>query len=213
MATGIRKYKRKIDQDKHTDFFEKHLGESNLDLKSIDRKARQRFLFPFHWVKGNIQYSTDSGSHIQTAAETLRKGQGDCQDQTVLLANLYLSDGFDVKIVRVSKRGGDGKHVFPMVTVGKSSKDKTAPRRYYKGTSSRYRDSYFYQTIDEKEYYFADTTHCRAIGGLDSLEGKYVSETPSGFEFINQRSSGLIESHWATTLYDEKKKRLKHMNI
>jgi hypothetical protein len=124
------------------------------------------------------------------------------------VANLYLSDGFDVKIVRVSKRGGGGKHVFPMVTAGKSSLEKTVPRRYYKGTNSRYRDSYFYQTIAGKEYYFADTTHCRAIGGMDSLEGKYVSETSSGFKFINQRSSGRIESQWATTIYDEKKKKL-----
>ena len=189
MATGIRKYEKKIKHDEYRDFYVKNYRECGVDLTGlhIDEK---KFLFYFHWVKKNIDYSNESGSYIQYPKETIRKGQGDCQDQTVLVASLYLNDCFSVKIVRVSKRDGSGGHVLPMISPPKSA----GPRDCYKSTDIRVRETYYYQKIDGDKFFFADPTHCRRVGALDSLEGKYASENPSGFEFINQRSSAVIES-------------------
>ena len=54
----------------------------------------------FYFVKENIEYVNDPpGEYIKNARETLLNGAGDCDDSSILLANLLQSIGINTRFV------------------------------------------------------------------------------------------------------------------
>ncbi|MCK5107769.1 MAG: transglutaminase domain-containing protein [Nanoarchaeota archaeon] len=54
----------------------------------------------FYFVKGNIEYVNDPPTeYVKSARETLLNGAGDCDDSSVLLANLLQSIGINTRFV------------------------------------------------------------------------------------------------------------------
>lgn len=74
------------------------------------------------WVQDNIQYVRDieGVETVQTPLKTLDYMQGDCDDQSVLLATLLMSVGFRPRFVAIKTDSyGPFCHVFTEVSAGK----------------------------------------------------------------------------------------------
>lgn len=74
------------------------------------------------WVQRNIQYVKDVNGveTVQTPLKTLDYGQGDCDDQSVLLASLLESVGFRARFVAIkTDTFGPFCHVFTEVSLGR----------------------------------------------------------------------------------------------
>lgn len=74
-----------------------------------------------NYVRDNIRYIKDIRGieTIQTPVQTLRLGQGDCDDKSTLVAALLESIGHPTRFVAVGFNG-DGRyvHVFPQTKIG-----------------------------------------------------------------------------------------------
>lgn len=75
-----------------------------------------------HWVRDHIRYTHDirGVETLQTPKATLRLGQGDCDDQAVLLASMLESVGARTRFEALGVRGGDYEHVISAVQAGVS---------------------------------------------------------------------------------------------
>ena len=72
------------------------------------------------FVQDKIRYVRDIADveTISPPSETLRLGQGDCDDKSILFASLALALGNDVKFVAIDAGHGQYSHVLPRVRVG-----------------------------------------------------------------------------------------------
>jgi len=85
-------------------------------LPPKDERSEINALYQF--VRDRIRYVKDV-KHVetlQTPNQTLKIGQGDCDDKSTLLAALALSIGYAVKFVVVGE-GGNFYHVFPEILI------------------------------------------------------------------------------------------------
>jgi transglutaminase-like putative cysteine protease len=66
-----------------------------------------------HFVQNNIKYRKDINGveTIQSPVQTLRLGQGDCDDKSLLLASLLESVGHPARFVAVGQIKGSFSHV------------------------------------------------------------------------------------------------------
>lgn len=73
------------------------------------------------FVRDGIRYVPDvrDVETIQTPDYTLEKRQGDCDDQSVLLASLLESIGFETRFCAIGVRGGPFSHVSSQVKLGR----------------------------------------------------------------------------------------------
>jgi transglutaminase-like putative cysteine protease len=73
------------------------------------------------FVRDQIKYLPDCRDveTIQTPDYTLNEGSGDCDDQSVLMASLLESIGFETRFCAVSIRGGPTSHVSSQVKLGR----------------------------------------------------------------------------------------------
>lgn len=71
-----------------------------------------------HWVRDHIRYLKDVNDveTIQWPEVTVRLGQGDCDDQAVLLATLLESIGYRARFEALGVRGGGYSHVVSAVS-------------------------------------------------------------------------------------------------
>lgn len=67
------------------------------------------------WVRKNIRYTRDINGveTVATPDKTLEFGQGDCDDQSVLVATLLESIGFPTRFKAIGLSPGFYSHVFP----------------------------------------------------------------------------------------------------
>lgn len=74
------------------------------------------------WVRENIRYTRDirGVESIQTPIKTLEIMQGDCDDQSVLVASLLESMGHKTRFVAMGFAPGKFSHVFTQARVGPS---------------------------------------------------------------------------------------------
>lgn len=72
------------------------------------------------WVRDHIKYLADvrDVETIQTPEYTLNMGSGDCDDQSVLMASLLESLGYQTRFVAIGVRGGGFSHVSSQVKLG-----------------------------------------------------------------------------------------------
>lgn len=89
---------------------------SNLSGKNYKGEVKAIHDFVFD----NIRYVRDirGVETIQTPPQTLRIGQGDCDDHSVLVATLLESIGHRTRLVAVGFRPGTYSHVFTQTRVG-----------------------------------------------------------------------------------------------
>ncbi len=72
------------------------------------------------YVQQNVRYTLDvvGVETLQTPVQTLRLMQGDCDDQSMLLASLLMSAGHPCKFVAIGAEKGRFSHVLVMTRVG-----------------------------------------------------------------------------------------------
>ena len=68
----------------------------------------------FSWVRDNIRYTRDVNGveTLQTPDKTIQLGQGDCDDQAVLVSSLLESIGFQTRFTAIGFQPGIYQHVF-----------------------------------------------------------------------------------------------------
>lgn len=76
----------------------------------------------FNYVRDRIHYVRDphNAELLQSPANTIRFGYGDCDDKTTLLCALLLAIGNRARVVMraIATGGREFSHVFPLVEVG-----------------------------------------------------------------------------------------------
>lgn len=121
-AAGIRqtlKRMAKISKDYKTAPMIRELGLKllrNIPEKQWRREAAQMLLY----VQTTIRYTQDvqGVETLQTPIQTLRLGQGDCDDQSMLLAALLMTTGKPVKFVAIGPEKGVYNHVLVQTRIG-----------------------------------------------------------------------------------------------
>lgn len=74
----------------------------------------------YHWVVDNIRFVKDIRNieTVQFPAQTLQYGQGDCDDQAVLIASLLEAIGHPTRFIAVGFRPGLFSHVLTQTKIG-----------------------------------------------------------------------------------------------
>ena len=135
-----------------------------------------------------------SGSSVPVPSKMLNRLEGDCQDQTVLLSSLYVSAGFDVRVLSLEHKNGEKRHVLPEVVIPED-KDK-APgmlRDTYKDLFG-FRPGKMAWTNKGWPYFLADPDWSNYVGDRKSLTGEYIREDGSSWEFYNVRYKRTVRS-------------------
>lgn len=83
-----------------------------------DRRCDLAALHSFVRDRVKYQYDVDGVETLQTPVQTLRLGQGDCDDKATLLNALAASIGFPTRFCAIGVRGGDFSHVMAQVRLG-----------------------------------------------------------------------------------------------
>lgn len=89
---------------------------NGLPQKAFAGEARRVHLF----VRDRVRYVKDIRGieTIQTPIQTLRIGQGDCDDKSILVASLLESLGHPTRFVAVGMQPKTYQHVFPQTKIG-----------------------------------------------------------------------------------------------
>ena len=117
----------------------------------------------FSWMKHNMNYVTEaSGDYWQTAEETLASGQGDCEDQAILICSIIGALGGNARVNLIDE------HAFPTVFVSFTYegliKVRTSLASYYGIEASALKLAYLQ---DNFGYWLViDTTGFPYAGGL-----------------------------------------------
>lgn len=87
-----------------------------------DKAWRAEMEAIYYWVNENIRFVKDirGVETIQFPAQTLEFGQGDCDDQAVLIASLLESIGHPTRFVAVGFKPGLYSHVLAETKIGKN---------------------------------------------------------------------------------------------
>lgn len=72
------------------------------------------------WVQRHIRYTMDiqGVETLQTPVQTLRLGQGDCDDHSMLIASLLMAINRPARFVAVGRMPNSFEHVFTQTKVG-----------------------------------------------------------------------------------------------
>jgi len=186
----MRRYTEKMEKGRFTDFAR---GEKTEITPEWARKAT----YLHRYVYTKIDASMESGSYIQTPEETLEKGQGDCQDQGVLLANMYVDAGFDVRLARIRDNENGNNHITLQVHLPGDCNDA------YKVLEEVYENHYpvitesnfaWSEVRDGEFFFFADPMWSNFVGNKDQMIGKMIHQT-LGWSFYEVKEDHVIEAN------------------
>jgi len=143
-----------------------------------------------HFFVEQASVYEDSGPSIPDPDEMLYRLEGDCQDQSVLLASMYLSVGLDVRFVRIKDEFGEGSHVFPEVYCPAPDRELvcSAVRKFYDREFDRRIDEIYFEGNDSELGFWliADPEFSRYVGDVESLRrDDYVHDTAGGWQWTN----------------------------
>jgi len=144
-------------------------------------------------VSEEAEYNS-TGSKIPAASEMLDKMSGDCQDQTLLLTNLYYDAGLDIRIVSLSKINEDKGHVLPQVGVPVDKNEATDILRDTYQDLFDTRPNKMAWTTSRKPYFLADPVWSDYIGDRSSLTGSYIEEDGNSWDFHRVKFKQTIDS-------------------
>jgi hypothetical protein len=174
-------YENRLEKRKYQSFLRKEL-DKRFETSHLGW-AKKAVVF-HKLVAEEIDYHS-SGSHVFKPSKVLEKRTGDCQDQSVLLANLYHDSAFKVRIYDVSRIGEDAGHALPLV---KLPKDNGEPAYSY--LRQVYRDIFNYDPgemgcsfINGETYFVADPIWCDYLGDIESLKGDYIHDHPDSWDW------------------------------
>lgn len=158
------------------------VNPSDKEVMNVVEKIKEKFgsnytsyhiLASFDYVRKNINYVDDpkGRDYWSPSGETIKKGGGDCEDQSILFCSLIKSMNGTVRFIVIEK------HAFSAVYVGKDIKSFKKSCEIYYDTPVKI--TYF---TDEYGYWvIADTTSSLYLGGLP-LEG---APTETSWTFTN----------------------------
>ena len=130
-----------------------------------------------------------TGSSIPDPGDMLYRLEGDCQDQSVLLASLYMSVDLDVRFVRVSKPGQS--HVLTEVYCPAPDSDLVCSvlRKFYSRELGRdVGEIAFEERSGESGFWLvADPEWSSFVGDISTLRGDYITDSASGWEWRDLR--------------------------
>jgi len=136
------------------------------------------------WVFNEIEYSSESGRYVQTPQETLDKGRGDCEDQSVLLANMLVDAGFGTRILLVEDLENEVNHVTLQVRLHDSTCHEELKEVYEEHYSFYIDNDFAWSEInDEQFFYFADPISSSYIGHKKALDDCMIEDRPSSWSF------------------------------
>lgn len=90
-------------------------------VKYLPSKSYKREVAAIHaYVYNNIRYVRDvrGVETLQTPIQTIRIGQGDCDDHTMIVAALLEAIGHKTRIVAVGSKPNTYQHVFAQTKIG-----------------------------------------------------------------------------------------------
>lgn len=180
------------------DYFEKVAPEPFEFIES-DVKSRFNSKFP-EWVLLScglhflVSNGTDyflSGASIPDPTDMVDKLEGDCQDQSVLLASLYIASGLEPRFVAISDRYGKKPHVLTEVhcSVPDTETTYSVIEKFYDEELDMMTETISWESTNQKGYwYVADPEFSRYIGDIESLkQDDYIRDTGSEWEWYNCR--------------------------
>ncbi|WP_313694166.1 hypothetical protein [Halorarum halobium] len=136
-----------------------------------------------------------SGSSVPLASEMLDRLSGDCEDQTVLLSNLFVAAGFDVRIILVEHMGDKNCHLLPQVRIPEDTDTGTDRLREAYDELFGWRPGKMAWTrINGDPYLIADAEWSSYVGDRSSLTGDYIKETSSGWSWHNIMEKWMVDS-------------------
>ncbi|MDQ2054820.1 hypothetical protein [Halobellus sp. H-GB7] len=183
-------YKRKLDADRY-DYFPNEINKRFSGGTSWwARKA-----VVTHQLVSNIEYYK-SGSKIFSPSETLEFGSGDCQDQGVLLSQLFLSSGFDIRMITLDRMDRSGAHLSVQVKLpGERPEEITSEiRDTHEDIFGNRPGRIAWSTIEGDYYFIADPEWSSYIGDRSSLTDSYIAEYGDTWEYYNVRSDWMVNT-------------------
>ena len=88
------------------------VAEFTEEVKNISGNLSANLLWQ---VSNSVEYVEDIKEYWQSAKETLEKGEGDCEDSTILLGAAALRLGILVRYKVVSTNGETWDHIYPLL--------------------------------------------------------------------------------------------------
>jgi len=82
------------------------------EVKNVSGNLSDNLLWK---VANSVTYVKDIKEHWQSAPETLKKGEGDCEDYTILLGATALRLGILTRYKVVSTNGQTWDHIYPLL--------------------------------------------------------------------------------------------------
>jgi hypothetical protein len=144
-------------------------------------------------VRNEIDYHRND--HNIPPKETLLRGRGDCVDRSILLTNMYLDVGLDVRGITASKIGERMHHRFLQVAIPETDTD-LACKHLRDGYENLFGDrpgKMTWTRIDGVPYFLADPGWSNYVGDRNSLTGDYIRDTSTGWKF-NDASTKIHRS-------------------
>lgn len=144
-----------------------------------------------HYLVANGTDYFLSGSDIPSPSEMLGRLQGDCEDQSVLLASCYMAAGLEPRFVIISDNEGNNGHVLPEVYCPVPDPDTTSSviRKFYRRELDLDIDTISWEDCSRSGYWFvADPEFSRYVGDIQDLERDgYIRNTGSEWEWCTLR--------------------------
>jgi len=141
-------------------------------------------------VSNGTDYFT-TGAYIPKPTEMLDELHGDCQDQSVLLASLYIASGLEPRFVAISDAYGDNPHVLTEVycSVPETETTYSVMETFYEEELDLRTETFSWtQSNDSGYWYVADPEFSRYVGDIKGLKrDDYIRDTETGWEWCNCR--------------------------
>lgn len=180
------------------DYFSK-IAPDEFGFIEADVQSRFNSTFPewvllscgLHFLVSNGTEYFSSGAYIPEPTEMVDKLQGDCEDQSVLLASLYIASGLEPRFVIISDAYGNNPHVLTEVYCSVPDTDTThsvLETFYQEELDMRIETVSWEHSSDSGYWYVADPEFSRYIGDIKSLKrDDYIRDTGSGWEWCHCR--------------------------
>jgi len=137
------------------------------------------------FVHEGSSYSRTGLHDVVDPEEMLHRLDGDCKDQSVLLASLYRAVGLDVRLLFVAKPDSDYGHAFPEVYCPVPDVDlvcSVLEKFYQRELDRQVGEVYFEESGAEPGFWLlADPEGTSYVGDIERLrEERYVRDTAGG---------------------------------
>jgi len=119
-----------------------------------------------------------SGNTIPRPSQMLDLLSGDCEDQTILLASMYMAAGLEVRMISVEKIGEDRYHLLPTVKIPEkhTHRFRDLIRECYRELFNEEIGTISTNPVGNTDYLITDPEWSDHVRDTNSLKGSYITE-------------------------------------